>query len=345
MIKSAIRNPQSAIGGSAIRNLQFLLASLLLSSSLLGQGGGYSISGRVSLPDGSNASRVVIEVNGPLGFSRRVTADDTGQFTINEVPRGHITLAASNPEAPEQYSDRAEVELTRNTPQRVVVNIYLHSGTKIIPGKESSSTGVSVAEASQHVPRGAQKEYEKGMRLGQKQQFDKALISFDRAIELFPAYFQAFTQRGHLQVSMGRIEEAEKDFGQALELNPQYAPALRGTGICKLRKGKFAEALRDLDQAVSIEPRDATAYLFLGLANASLDRREAARAALLKALSLDAIGSVRARVFLANLDLKENRNNEAAAQLEAYLAQVPNAPDAEKLRALLAKIKSQQPKP
>jgi tetratricopeptide (TPR) repeat protein len=331
---------------SAIRNLKFLLTSLLLSSILLGQttGGAYTISGRVSLPDGSNASRVVIEVSGPLGFSRRGMTDDTGQYAINDVPRGRYSLAASNPAAPEQYSDRAEVELSRYTGQRVVLNIYLRSDAKVTSGKESTSTGVSVAEASQHVPKGAQKEYEKGIKLGEKQQFDKALISFNRAIELFPEYFQALTQRGHLRVSMRQIEEAGKDFDQALELNPQYGPALRGTGICKIREGRFAEALKDLDQAVTKEPRDASAYLFLGFANASLDRREEARAALLKALSLDAVGSARAHVHLANLDLKENRNNEAAAELEAYLTQVPNAPDADKLRVLLTKIKSQQPK-
>jgi tetratricopeptide (TPR) repeat protein len=270
--------------------------------------------------------------------------DDTGQYAINDIPRGRYSLAASNPAAPEQYSERAEVELSRYTPPRVVVNVYLRSGAKVTSGKESTSTGVSVAEASQHVPKGAQKEYEKGIKLGEKQQFDKALISFNRAIEQFPEYFQAFTQRGHLRVSMGQIEEAEKDFDQALELNPQYEPALRGTGICKIREGKYAEALRDLDQAVTKEPRDASAYLFLGFVNASLDRREEARAALLKALSLDAVGSARAHVHLADLDLKENRNKEAATELEAYLAQVPNAPDAPKLRALLTQIKSQSPK-
>jgi Flp pilus assembly protein TadD len=325
--------------------MQFLLWSvLLLPSGLRAQTGpGYTISGRVSLPDGSNASRVVVNVRGPWGFSRSVTTDDMGQYAINDVPRGRCSLTAFNPAAPEQYSDRAEVELSRYTGQHVVVNIYLQSGTKVTSGKENTSSAVTVAEASQHIPKGAQKEYEKGIKLGESQQFDKALNSFNRAIEQFPEYFQAITQRGHLRVSMGRFAEAEKDFGQALELNPQYEPALRGTGICKIREGKYADALKNLDQAVTMEPRDASAYLFLGFAKASLDRREEARAAFLKALSLDAVGSARAHVHLADLDLKEDRNNEAAAELEAYLAQVPNAPDAEKLRVLLTKIKSQQP--
>ncbi len=339
--KSAIHNPQSAI-------LQFLLLSqLLLSSGLQAQtgGSGYTISGRVSLPDGRNASHVVVQVSGQSGFLRSVTTDDTGQYAIGEVPRGRYSLVASNPAAPEQYSDRIDVELSRYTGQRAVANIYLRAGTKVIQAKESSSTGVSVAEASQHIPKGAQKEYQRGMKLGESRQFDKALNSFNRAIELFPEYFQAYAQRGHLRLTMGKFSEAEHDFDQALELNDQYEPALRGTGICKIRQGKFADALKDLDQAVAKEPRDASAHLFQGFALASLDRREEARAALLKALSLDAAGAARAHVYLANLCIKEDRNQEAAAELEAYLAQVPNAPDADQLRGLLAQIKSQPPKP
>jgi tetratricopeptide (TPR) repeat protein len=318
----------------------------LLGAALFAQttGGAYVIYGRVSLPDGGAASRVQIDVSGPLGFKRTVMTDDTGQYVVNDVPRGRYSLAATNPDVPEQYSERADVELTRYSSQRVAVNLYLRSGTKVTSGKESASTGVSVAEASQHVPKAAQKEYEKGIKLGGNQQFDKALISFNRAVELFPEYFQAITQRGHLRVSMGQFAEAEKDFTSALELNPQYEPALRGMGICRIREGKYADALRDLEQAVTLEQRDSSAYLFLGFANVSLDRRAEARAALQRALALDAVGSARAHVHLANLDLRENRNQEAAAELETYLAQVPNAPDAEKLRALLTQIKSQQTK-
>ncbi len=332
-----------------LRNLQFAICNigaLFLGSILFAQTTSmtYQLYGRVSLPDGSGASRVVIEVTGAMGFARRTISDDTGQYVIADIPRGRFSITASNPAAPEQYSDRAEIELSRYSPQRVLVNLYLREGTKINTGKESTATGVSVAEAAQHVPRAAQKEYEKGMKQGESRQFDKALKSFDRAIALFPGYFQAFTQRGHLRVTMGKFEDAEKDFARALELDAQYEPALRGSGIVKIRQGKYADALRDLDLAVAKEPRDASAYLFLGFTNASLDRREEARAALQKALALDPVGSARAHVYLANLDMKDNRNQEAAAELEAYLAAVPNAPDADKLRALLAQLKPQVPK-
>ncbi len=322
---------------SSATALMLLFASALAAQTM---GVGYTIYGRVSLPDGSPASRVTVSMSNVTGLSRQVLSDDAGNYEFHDIPRGRYTLTAVNPAAPEQYSDRAEIEISRYSPSRIVTNLYLHAGTRLGPAKESTHSGVSVVEAAQRVPKAAQKEYEKAVKLGESRQLDKALQSFNRSIELFPQFFQAITERGHLRVTMGQIAEAQKDFARALELNAHYEPAMRGSGICKLRESKYADAIKDLEQAVSSEPRDASAYLFLGFAYASVDRREEARAALQKALALDATGSARAHVYLASLDIRENRNKEAIDELETYLAAVPNAPDAEKLRALLSRLKT-----
>jgi tetratricopeptide (TPR) repeat protein len=330
---------------SSFAFLSFLLSQLLLSSSGAAaqtSGVSYTVYGRVTLPDGTGASQVSITISGTSGFTRQVLSDDTGNYEFHDVPRGQYTLAAVNPAAPEQYSERAQVDISRLSPGRIAVNIYLRAGTKVEPAKHGA--GVSVAEAAQRIPKAALKEYEKGAKLGGEQKLEKALQSYNRAIEIFPEYFQAITERGHLLVAMGRIPEAREDFTRSLALNPGYEPALRGTGICSLREGKFLEAIKSFEEAVSNQPRDAAAYLFLGFACAAIERREEARAALTKSLNLDPVGSVRAHVQLARLDLKENRNAEAVAELETYLAAVPNAPDADKLRALLAELKNQTPK-
>ncbi len=333
------RTRLNAMGGALYFALIFLCDPILAAQTA---GPSYTIYGHVSLPDASPASRVTVSISGQSGFNRQVITDDAGQYEIQGVPRGRYTLTVANPAAPDQYSDRAEVELTRLSPARVSVNLYLRSGTKVEPAKEKTSSVITLAEAGQHVPKAAQKEFERAVKLGENHQLDKALQSFNRSIEIFPEYFQAITQRGHLLVTMGQIDEARKDFARALGINSRYEPAMRGAGICKLREGNYSDAIKDLEEAVSNEPRDAAAYLFLGFAYASVDRREEARSALQKSLSVDPAGAARARVYLANLDLKENRTQEAAAELEAYLAAVPNAPDADKLRALLAQLKTQK---
>jgi tetratricopeptide (TPR) repeat protein len=272
---------------------------------------------------------------------RQVFSDAAGRYEIPDLPRGRYYLSAVNPADPEQYSESVEADVSRLSASRIAANIYLRSSVKIELAKEGRSAGITVAEVSQRVPREAQKAMEKAVRLRANQKLAEALAMLNRAVEIYPDFFQAITERGHLRITMGRLAEARKDFAQALEINGNYAPALRGAGICEFAEGNHAMAIRDLRRTISEEPRDAIAHLFLGLANVGLNRSDAARAALQKALSLDPKNCVRAHVHLANLDLKENRHLEAAAELEAYLAAVPNAQDAERLRLLLAQIRAQ----
>ena len=305
----------------------------------------YVISGTVRLPDGSPAPRITIKATGQTGFDRQVFTDDMGRFELSEIPRGRYFLTATNPADPDQYTDPVEVDTSRSFSGRLVANIFLRNKVDNTTKKENKAATISVAEATQHVPKAAQKVFEQGLRFRSNQQVQKALESFDRAVELYPQYFQAIAERGHLRIGLGQIPDASADFAKALSLNDRYEPALRGSGMCKFQQARFAEAVSDLERATALDTNNATTYLFLGVANASLDRREPARRALEKALALDAAGAARARVHLANLYLKEDKLKDAAAQLDAYLEAVPNAPDVEKIRAVRGQIESRLAKP
>ena len=299
----------------------------------------YVISGTVRLPDGSPASRAIIKASGQSGFDRQIFTDDMGRFELIEIPRGRYFITATNPVDPTQYTDPVEADTSRSFSGRLAVNIFLRNKVDDTTKKESKAT-ISVAEAAQRVPKTAQKAFEQGLSLRANHQVVKALQSFDRAIELYPEYFQAYAERGHLRIGTGEIPKASDDFARALSMNERYEPALRGSGICKFQQGRFVEAVTDLERATALDPSNALTYLFLGVANTSLDRREAARKALEKALSLDGTAAARARVHLANIALKDGRLQEAAAQIDAYLTAVPNAPDVEMLRGVRAEVDS-----
>jgi lipopolysaccharide biosynthesis regulator YciM len=77
------------------------------------------------------------------------------------------------------------------------------------------------------------------------------------------------------------------------------------------------------------------------MANLALDRRAPARYALQKALAIARKGAARAHVHLANLAIKENRPQDAIRELQAYLDAQPHTEDAEKLRAIIARLELQ----
>ncbi len=300
----------------------------------------YVIYGRVSQPDGSPAARAVVKITNRMGFDREVNADDAGRYEISELPRGRYYLTAVNLSAPDQVSDPVMVELSLSSPYTVSALIYLRNKDAKSATEGKRPAVISLEEEKQDVPKAARKAFEQAMKLRGEEKYDDSLKKFSRSIELFPSYFQALSERGLLLLTMGRVGEAMKDFQHALELNARYGPALRGSGLGKFQQNRFADAVQDLELAADAEPGNATIYYFMGIADVALDRREEARAALLKALSIDPTTSVRAHVHLATLLIRERRPQEAAQELETYLNAVPNPPDAEKLRAILAELRT-----
>ncbi len=300
----------------------------------------FIVAGRLTQPDGSAAVRSVVRITGQSGLDRQAFTDDMGRFEIANLPRGRYYLSAVNPAATDQFTDPVELDLSRALSNRVSVNIFLRNNVITTSPKKEKPVVISVAEAREDVPKPARKAFEKALKLRGTKRYEQSLESFNRSIELFPSFFQALAERGHLLIAMGRAPEAAGDFTRALELNSRYGPALRGSGICKVQQGKYAEAVEDLKLAADVEPGNAVVYLFMGTSYAALDRREPARAALEKALSLDPSAAARAHVHLANLYLKENLLEQAAGEIQAYLKAVPDAPDAERLRTIEAQLRA-----
>src|SRR5262249_19212345 len=148
---------------------------------------------------------------------------------------GRYRLSATNPDEPKQYSEPAESDTTRAFSNRLQVNIYLrlpqhNTETVYKPGT------VNVADAGQNIPRAARKAYEQGLKLQKENQVEKAFIAFNQAIELYPEYFQAMTERANLLMQQNKLIDAEADFERALQLNSKHSPALRGIGYCQIQQ-------------------------------------------------------------------------------------------------------------
>lgn len=299
------------------------------------QGGGFVVFGRVYLPSGKPASRVKVFLEMPNGLHRDVISDDSGNYEFRAVSSGRYHVKATNPEAPEQYSDPTQSDSTRAYANRVQVDIYLR--LPVHGKKENVKPGtISIAEAAQDIPKPARKAYEQGLKLQKENQAELALAQFDQAIKLYPAYFQALTERANLLMQSNQLDEAEAEFARALHLNDKYAPALRGLGYCQIQQKKFPAALSNLEKAYVVEPSMPMTLLLLGYANLSLNRYEEARQSLQQALKLAPENAARAHVYLAEVFAHEQKFSAAADAIRAYLQAKPDAADATSLRKLEA---------
>ncbi len=333
-------NPRFILIRLALLAVALSLNSTLVRAFQFGQvqtGSGFIIFGRVSLPNGKPAVRVKVFLEGGRGIARDTISDDQGQYEIRSLPSGRYRVRATNPDVPEQVCDPTESDTTRAYSNRLQIDVFLKFP---MPAEKRNFNAGAVNANDAAIPKPARKAYEQGLKLQKEKQVQQALVEFNQAIELYPNYVLALTERGNLLMQQNRLAEAEADFAQAIKLNSKYAPAWRGIGYCQIQQKNFAAAVQNLENAFALEPQVPMTLLLLGYGNLSLNRYEEARQCLQEALRLDAGSAARAHVYLAEIFAHENKYNEAANKVREYLKAKPDAADAAHLKELEAQWRS-----
>ena len=128
----------------------------------------------------------------------------------------------------------------------------------------------------------------RGLALGRLGRHEEALGSFDKALELNTEDAAAWSNRGFALGSLGRHEEALGSYDKALELNTEDGDAWRNRGLALGRLGRHEEALGSYDKALELNAEDGDAWRNRGDALGSLGRHEEALGSYDKALELNA---------------------------------------------------------
>lgn len=95
--------------------------------------------------------------------------------------------------------------------------------------------------------------------------YNKAILAFDAAIELFPDNAVAFTYRGTCNKETGRSEQAIEDFSRAFALDPQNINALEGRAACHESMLQFDKAISDYTSIIEIHADNDHAYNMRGI--------------------------------------------------------------------------------
>jgi len=95
---------------------------------------------------------------------------------------------------------------------------------------------------------------ELGDSLRKEGEYEKAVIEFNKAIKIDPAYEWAFAHRGEAFRLNKEYEKAVADFDKAIELDPDYAWAFASRGESHRLLKNFDQALADFNKAVELDP-------------------------------------------------------------------------------------------
>jgi len=154
---------------------------------------------------------------------------------------------------------------------------------------------------------------EQGLERYQKNDFNGAIESYSKAIEIDPKSALAHDMRGIAFVRLKKYRESLKDFDQAINLDPKFAGAHLNRSGTKLYLRDFKGAIVDADRSLALKPGSTLAYSNRAMARAALGEFDAALADATQAIKLD---SKNASAYLTRGTVKYHKGDFAGALAE-----------------------------
>lgn len=260
-----------------------------------------------------------------------------GGFVFTRVSDGDYFIETLETETLEATS--TEVTLRPRPRRSISFRVFIDIPSKIAAAR--TPAGVIAADVDLDVPKGALKHYRAGTKALKNGDSATAITELREAVAAYPNYYAA-------RLELGRELRLEKRFPEAAEvLNPlpQIAPnraeARLEYGIVLLELKRPEEATLELRRALQLEEAHWATHLYLGWALLESQPQEA-EPYFKRALELDGRKAARAHLALARLADARGERQLAIQHLDAYLALMPTAPDAEAARKLADKLRQQK---
>jgi len=312
-----------------------ILLAYLLAQAQASQANGV-IRGQILIPSVRAAERIQVVVqraDGPV--VARVYSDVQGNYEARGVPVGTYDVVVSV----DGYEEvRLQVAVGAGTFNAVTLNIPLTEKPIVIKRDSPFDSVVDIAELGRNYPKKALQDYDKAREELRKGNDAKAVELLSGVVKLAPDFYNAQQLLGGLFQKASRFREAQAAYRQAHEINPRMPEPLVSLGstfideaAARATEGKevvgkiLDDALDALEESLKIKPSP-KGYYFLGTANYRSNFLEEAETHLKSALEMDPrLGA--AHLMLANVYFKRRRWRSALEQLDAYLAENPNASD------------------
>jgi len=96
-----------------------------------------------------------------------------------------------------------------------------------------------------------------------RQKLDEALLAIDGLERKQPNKPTAANLRGRVQLARRDLPTARKSFERALEVDPAFLPAIASLAVIDVAEGKLAQAEKRYAELLQLDPKNAQAYLAL----------------------------------------------------------------------------------
>lgn len=99
----------------------------------------------------------------------------------------------------------------------------------------------------------AEQEYARGVAATRAKEWSVAAAAFGRAVEMKPAYPEAWNGLGYALRNQGQYAESLRAYDEALRLRPDYPDALEYLGEAYVKLGRLDDARRVLERLKTLD--------------------------------------------------------------------------------------------
>jgi tetratricopeptide (TPR) repeat protein len=94
----------------------------------------------------------------------------------------------------------------------------------------------------------------RGWALRERNQPERALSDFNRALDLAPNTAATYSQRGLTYLRLKDFDRAVADYNKAIELSPRSAAFINDSGVAYMDLKDYKRAIADFDRAIELDP-------------------------------------------------------------------------------------------
>jgi Carboxypeptidase regulatory-like domain/Tetratricopeptide repeat len=318
---------------------------------------GHTIRGKVRNSSGVNMSQTTVSLeSGNGGLINQTVTNNEGDFAFSGLEETSYLITISAPDY-NPASERVDFvrKVTTNEPGEMrTVEITM------VRKDESPSSRLGVTFV-QDVPKEALDSFELGVRLLREGNNQESLVALQKAVSVFPDYFNARFLLATEFIKQEKLNEAIVQLDHARRVNPKDDRVFQAFGMIMMQQQKYAVAARVFAEASHLNPREIQYLLLQGTAlidqattidptNSPRDKNERdyafgeAEKVLSRAYQLSGEKLPAIHLQLARLYEKRGNRLRAAAELEQYLRQSPDDKKAAEIREAIKKLRATAPK-
>lgn len=219
-------------------------------------------------------------------------------------------------------------------------SVTLHDGAVIVLKPMGDPEGSTVSVTALHVPQVAAKAYDKGLAALSDGKLPRARKQFERAVALYPAYAQAWSQLGEVLEQQSEPKEAADACEHALKADAKYLRPYLQLMRLAVNGKRMEEAAALGDRAMQHNAVEFPGiYYYDAVANYELKHTAAAEKSVRRAIDLDqALEYPAAEALLGKILASKGDFRGAIDHFTKYLQLAPKTADVPAIRERIEEL-------